>query len=656
MTTNEQPAAECEEAKDIMANILTGQVRLSATVESLTEREKGFNDALEWSAKFAAAAVAEVVADRTEVMRQLVERTVERDALRVAIKTHHSQKADDRCILDDDRLYAAAGLPPCDRRVGDKAAMLKNCERFIERRCESGGWPSYAQLEAERDAARDELAELNRRFAEQGQRLREALEPFARFGDGFNACRPDSEDMSRCAKPGSGGNVIDKVITLGDCRRARAALSGQPAAEARTEANDTCCVPGCKFTTKGNFNRVICAGCKSAGWVACGECNDKSQRVCQWCKGFGVVNIAEAEVGKAEVEHEEWHEAEPEDYEVVTSSKFSEMVIGGKKRMIGFCVNSPEAAGYCDDTCIWIADQIVKPERVIEIAIHEGLHAIFPAMDEKTVGAASDELGKLVVGVFAAKTTIIPDLKSLVNEQNVKSLFPNAKYRTDQNCPLPRPLDAGDAVTQSSISKACSPSPVGEAGDSSPPSIGADCQERLKREGQTYPRTCAICGLGPCPYYSEKETHPPGDAISRAKVLAAIVDALAAEREAYIENGKRCDKAGNIHGGSMDNHGACVCDQLRDLIKSVIDSAPALSPAPALVLPVPMEWNGEKVYGKERPLRVVRRDDKDIRIDVGHFRDDGSMFWADVLSISPGDAIKLAAALTQAAQAAKETT
>lgn len=67
-----------------------------------------------------------------------------------AINTHRSQKADDRCIEDDDRLYEALGDGiKCDRRVGDKAAMLANCQRFIEKRCEGGGWPSYAELEAE---------------------------------------------------------------------------------------------------------------------------------------------------------------------------------------------------------------------------------------------------------------------------------------------------------------------------------------------------------------------------------------------------------------------------------------------------------------------------------------------------------------------------
>jgi hypothetical protein len=72
----------------------------------------------------------------------------ERDSLRAAIVKHRSQKADDRCIEDDDELYAALGDGiKCDRRVGDKDAMLANCARFIENRCEGGGWPTYAQLE-----------------------------------------------------------------------------------------------------------------------------------------------------------------------------------------------------------------------------------------------------------------------------------------------------------------------------------------------------------------------------------------------------------------------------------------------------------------------------------------------------------------------------
>jgi hypothetical protein len=92
------------------------------------------------------------VSSTTQELQAEVER------LRAAIIKHRSQKADDRCIEDDDELYAALGDGiPCDRRVGDKIAMLHNCARFIERRCEGGGWPSYVELEAERDEARETI-------------------------------------------------------------------------------------------------------------------------------------------------------------------------------------------------------------------------------------------------------------------------------------------------------------------------------------------------------------------------------------------------------------------------------------------------------------------------------------------------------------------
>ena len=78
-------------------------------------------------------------------------------ALEAAIKVHHDQKADDRCWMDDLVLYQAAGLPVHDCRVGDKAAMLANCARFIDKRCAGGGWPSYAELEAERNRLRNAL-------------------------------------------------------------------------------------------------------------------------------------------------------------------------------------------------------------------------------------------------------------------------------------------------------------------------------------------------------------------------------------------------------------------------------------------------------------------------------------------------------------------
>lgn len=108
-------------------------------------------------------------AEAARLRRDLAESQAEVVKLSAAIADHRAQKADDRCIEDDDRLYAALGDGiKCDRRVGDKAAMRRNCERFIERRCEGGGWPSYVALE-------EKLAESQAREQAFRSALSEAL-------------------------------------------------------------------------------------------------------------------------------------------------------------------------------------------------------------------------------------------------------------------------------------------------------------------------------------------------------------------------------------------------------------------------------------------------------------------------------------------------
>lgn len=88
--------------------------------------------------------------------------------LEIAIKDHRAQKADDRCVEDDDALYEALGDGiKCDRKVGDKYMMLANCARFIDRRCEGGGWTSYMELEKELNDAHallDEQGVVSRRY------------------------------------------------------------------------------------------------------------------------------------------------------------------------------------------------------------------------------------------------------------------------------------------------------------------------------------------------------------------------------------------------------------------------------------------------------------------------------------------------------------
>lgn len=69
--------------------------------------------------------------------------------LLAVIRDVHSQHADDLCWMDIDRIFAAAGLPVPDRRVGNKELMKANCHRFIDTMCAGGKWKSYAQLERE---------------------------------------------------------------------------------------------------------------------------------------------------------------------------------------------------------------------------------------------------------------------------------------------------------------------------------------------------------------------------------------------------------------------------------------------------------------------------------------------------------------------------
>lgn len=125
----------------------------------------------------------------------------ENERLRDAIKTHRDQKADDRCIEDDDRLYAALGDGiKCDRRVGSKEAMLANCQRFIERRCEGGGWPTYAELEAENARLRS-WEESARQFA-RNQEFFQGL--VTQIGEMFGQTARVSDD----------GSVQDSVLAL----------------------------------------------------------------------------------------------------------------------------------------------------------------------------------------------------------------------------------------------------------------------------------------------------------------------------------------------------------------------------------------------------------------------------------------------------------
>lgn len=100
---------------------------------------------------------------RAEEVKHL---TQEVNRLRSAIKKHRSQRADDLCWMDDDVLYEALGDGvKRDNQIGDPEAMLKNCRRFIEKRCRAGGpWKSYVELEEENAALKLRIDVLEGRF------------------------------------------------------------------------------------------------------------------------------------------------------------------------------------------------------------------------------------------------------------------------------------------------------------------------------------------------------------------------------------------------------------------------------------------------------------------------------------------------------------
>ncbi len=79
--------------------------------------------------------------------------------LETAIKTHRSQKLDDRCWLDDQELYKVLN----DGDLGDNSTppmekMLNNCRLYLEKRCNpSEKWRSYQEIEAENRELREKL-------------------------------------------------------------------------------------------------------------------------------------------------------------------------------------------------------------------------------------------------------------------------------------------------------------------------------------------------------------------------------------------------------------------------------------------------------------------------------------------------------------------
>lgn len=85
------------------------------------------------------------------------------ERLEKAIKDHRSQKLDDRCWLDDQKLYESLGDGiPGDNSAPSMEKMLSNCKRYLERRCNpQEQWKSYQELEKENAELRKDKERLD---------------------------------------------------------------------------------------------------------------------------------------------------------------------------------------------------------------------------------------------------------------------------------------------------------------------------------------------------------------------------------------------------------------------------------------------------------------------------------------------------------------
>lgn len=66
-----------------------------------------------------------------------------------AIREHRDQHGDDRCWMDDQKLYAVLKDDNLgDNRTPPKEKMLQTCSRYIDSRCQpTADWKSYEELE-----------------------------------------------------------------------------------------------------------------------------------------------------------------------------------------------------------------------------------------------------------------------------------------------------------------------------------------------------------------------------------------------------------------------------------------------------------------------------------------------------------------------------
>lgn len=88
-------------------------------------------------------------------------------------------------------------------------------------------------------------------------------------------------------------------------------------------------------------------------------------------------------------------------FRLMIDPDFQSHTFNGKVFGVGFCPDDTIGDGYCDDEIVWIRPSM-KLERAIEVSIHEGIHACFPALPEAEVDRCGKDIASFVMRVLSS--------------------------------------------------------------------------------------------------------------------------------------------------------------------------------------------------------------------------------------------------------------
>jgi hypothetical protein len=228
---------------------------------------------------------------------------LERRRLIAAIKRHRDERGDDRCQIDDNSLYAEAGLEPADFTMPPRDKFLADCARFYDNRCTATNRPSYSELEtavATLSAELEHAQAAESRLADLGERTGALVSKVAQAAASEELVKWIGQKLSECAphtlQPQPEGDARPQThqlmaamhILCADSSAFQRFIAGESKAEALQAARaelEKCvvrCVRELEICTEAlTFAQaLVCSGYESPEGFRCNYCEALVQRDC----------------------------------------------------------------------------------------------------------------------------------------------------------------------------------------------------------------------------------------------------------------------------------------------------------------------------------------------------------------------------------------